>query len=64
MFRNRFRRQVALMKPPHEDIIDIIGDLPKKIEEIAFGRSFLLSPDQVFVIGESLEGCGSNPCIP
>jgi hypothetical protein len=58
------RRGHSPEKSPHEEFIDIIDDLPKEIEEIALGRCFLLSPDQVFVIGESFGGCGSNPCIP
>lgn len=45
-----------LEKSPHDDIVDIIDDLPKEIEELAFGRRFHLSPQQIFVIGEALEG--------
>ncbi len=43
-------------RSPHEDIIDIIGELPKEMEEIAFGRRFRLSPDRIFVIGGSFGG--------
>jgi pimeloyl-ACP methyl ester carboxylesterase len=45
-----------LEKSPHEDILNIIDDLTKEIEEIAFGRRFRLSPDQIFVIGGSFGG--------
>jgi pimeloyl-ACP methyl ester carboxylesterase len=45
-----------LEKSPDEDILDIIDVLPKGIEEIAFGRRFRLSPDQIFVIGGSFGG--------
>ena len=45
-----------LEKSPHEDILDIIDDLPKGIEEIAFGQRFRLAPDQIFVIGGSFGG--------
>src|ERR1700735_4643306 len=45
-----------LEKSPHQDILDIIDDLPKEIEEIAFGRRFRLSPDKIFVIGGSVVG--------
>jgi pimeloyl-ACP methyl ester carboxylesterase len=45
-----------LERSPHEDILEIIDDLPKEIEEIAFGRRFRLSPDQIFVIGGSFGG--------
>src|SRR5580704_11334837 len=48
-----------LEKSPHEDILDIIDDLPKGIEEIAFGRRFRLSPDQIFVIGGSFGGAAA-----
>jgi pimeloyl-ACP methyl ester carboxylesterase len=48
-----------LEKSPHEDVLDIIDDLPKEIEEIAFGRRFRLSPDQVFVIGGSFGGAAA-----
>jgi dipeptidyl aminopeptidase/acylaminoacyl peptidase len=48
-----------LEKSPHEDILDIIDDLPKGIEEISFGRRFRLSPDQIFVIGGSFGGAAA-----
>ena len=48
-----------LEKSPHEDILDIIDELPKEIEEIAFGRRFRLSPDQIFVIGGSFGGAAA-----
>jgi len=48
-----------LEKSPHEDILDIIDDLPRGMEEIAFGRRFRLSPDQVFVIGGSFGGAAA-----
>jgi dipeptidyl aminopeptidase/acylaminoacyl peptidase len=48
-----------LEKSPHEDILDIIDDLPKELEEIAFGRRIRLSPDQIFVIGGSFGGAAA-----
>jgi pimeloyl-ACP methyl ester carboxylesterase len=45
-----------LDKSPHQDILDILNELPTELEEIAFGRRFRLSPDQVFVIGGSFGG--------
>jgi pimeloyl-ACP methyl ester carboxylesterase len=48
-----------LEKSPHEDILDMIDDLPKGIEEIAFGRRFRFSPDQIFVIGGSFGGAAA-----
>jgi pimeloyl-ACP methyl ester carboxylesterase len=58
-----------LEKSPHQDILDIIDDLPKddlpkhdlprEIEEIAFGQRFHLSPDKIFVIGGSFGGAAA-----
>jgi dipeptidyl aminopeptidase/acylaminoacyl peptidase len=48
-----------LERSPHEDILDIINDLPKEIEEIAFGRRVRLSPDRIFVIGGSFGGAAA-----
>src|SRR5882724_5773964 len=48
-----------LERSPHEDILDIIDDLPRGMEEIAFGRRFRLSPDQIFVIGGSFGGAAA-----
>jgi pimeloyl-ACP methyl ester carboxylesterase len=48
-----------LKKSPHEDILDIIDELPKEIEEIAFGQRFRLSPQQIFVIGGSFGGAAA-----
>jgi len=52
-----------LEKSPHEDILDIIADLPKEIEEIAFGRRFRLLPDQFLRHRRQLWRCGSDSCI-
>jgi pimeloyl-ACP methyl ester carboxylesterase len=48
-----------LEQSPHQDILDILDELPKELEEIAFGRRFQLSPDQVFVIGGSFGGAAA-----
>jgi pimeloyl-ACP methyl ester carboxylesterase len=48
-----------LERSPHEDILDIVGELPKEIEEVAFGRRFRLSPDRIFVIGGSFGGAAA-----
>jgi pimeloyl-ACP methyl ester carboxylesterase len=48
-----------LAKSPHEDILDVLDELPKELEEIAFGRRFRLAPDQVFVIGGSFGGAAA-----
>jgi alpha-beta hydrolase superfamily lysophospholipase len=44
---------------PHQDILDIIDELPKTIEENAFGRRFDLAPDKIFVIGGSFGGAAA-----
>jgi len=48
-----------LNKSPHEDVLDILDDLPKELQEIAFGQRFQLSPDHVFVIGGSFGGAAA-----
>ena len=48
-----------LQKSPHEDILDILNDLPGELEEIAFGQRFYLSPAQIFVIGGSFGGAAA-----
>ena len=48
-----------LAKSPHEDIIDVMDELPKELEEIAFGQRFRLAPQQVFVIGGSFGGAAA-----
>ena len=48
-----------LERSPHEDILDVIDDLPRGMEEIAFGRRFRLSPDKIFVIGRSFGGAAA-----
>src|SRR6202047_4963642 len=48
-----------LAKSPHEDILDVLDQLPKELEEIAFGQRFRLAPDQIFVIGGSFGGAAA-----
>jgi dipeptidyl aminopeptidase/acylaminoacyl peptidase len=48
-----------LARSPHEDILDVIGGLSKEFRELAFGRRFRLSPDEVFVIGGSFGGAAA-----
>jgi pimeloyl-ACP methyl ester carboxylesterase len=45
-----------LDKSPHEDILDIVDELPGGVTESAFGLRFRLTPDEVFVIGGSFGG--------
>jgi pimeloyl-ACP methyl ester carboxylesterase len=48
-----------LEKSPHEDILDVLEELPKGVQEISFGRRFSLSPDEIFVIGGSFGGAAA-----
>jgi pimeloyl-ACP methyl ester carboxylesterase len=48
-----------LAKSPHEDILNVLDELPKELEEIAFGQRFRLAPHQVFVIGGSFGGAAA-----
>src|SRR5689334_16234902 len=45
-----------LERSPHLDILDLIHELPKGVRELAFGKSFDVSPDEIFVIGGSFGG--------
>jgi pimeloyl-ACP methyl ester carboxylesterase len=48
-----------LEKSPHEDILDVIDELPKGIRDVTFGQRFALSPDEIFVIGGSFGGAAA-----
>jgi dipeptidyl aminopeptidase/acylaminoacyl peptidase len=48
-----------LGKSPHQDILDVIDELPKGIREVTFGQRFSLSPDEIFVIGGSFGGAAA-----
>jgi pimeloyl-ACP methyl ester carboxylesterase len=48
-----------LERSPHEDILDIVGELPKGFHELAFGRAFRCSPEKIFVIGGSFGGAAA-----
>jgi alpha-beta hydrolase superfamily lysophospholipase len=51
-----------LERSPHLDILDIVDELPKGIQELAFGRTFTCSPDKIFVIGGSFGGAAAILC--
>jgi pimeloyl-ACP methyl ester carboxylesterase len=48
-----------LEQSPHEDILDVITELPKGVRESAFGKRFTVSPDEIFVIGGSFGGAAA-----
>lgn len=45
-----------LARSPHEDILEILDELPKGLTEAAFGQKFALKPADIFVIGGSFGG--------
>jgi dipeptidyl aminopeptidase/acylaminoacyl peptidase len=48
-----------LQRSPHLDILDVIDAIPKGFRELAFGRQFAVSPDEIFVIGGSFGGAAA-----
>ena len=48
-----------LARSPHEDILDILDDLPAELEDTAFGQEFRLAPERIFVIGGSFGGAAA-----
>jgi pimeloyl-ACP methyl ester carboxylesterase len=48
-----------LERSPHEDILDVVDELPRGLVELAFGRRFSLPPAQIFVIGGSFGGAAA-----
>jgi pimeloyl-ACP methyl ester carboxylesterase len=48
-----------LERSPHLDILDVIGRLAKEFRELAFGRRFHVSVDELFVIGGSFGGAAA-----
>jgi pimeloyl-ACP methyl ester carboxylesterase len=48
-----------LRRSPHENILDVIDELPKGLVGSAFGRKFAVNPDEIFVIGGSFGGAAA-----
>src|ERR1700756_1943878 len=48
-----------LEQSPHQDILDVIDELPKGVRELGFGKRFALKPDEIFVIGGSFGGAAA-----
>jgi dipeptidyl aminopeptidase/acylaminoacyl peptidase len=44
---------------PHQDILDVVDAISKAFRELAFGRRFAVTPDEVFVIGGSFGGAAA-----
>lgn len=51
-----------LARSPHEDVLDVIEGLKKPIREAAFGQTFTVEADDVFVIGGSFGGTAAILC--
>jgi len=47
---------IFMARSPHQDILDVVDELPKGVKELAFGRKFSLKPEEIFVIGGSFGG--------
>jgi esterase/lipase len=47
---------------PHQDILDVIDELPKGVKDLAFGQKFSVSPEKIFVIGGSFGGAAAILC--
>jgi pimeloyl-ACP methyl ester carboxylesterase len=48
-----------LERSPHLDVLDVVSGLSKEFRELAFGRRFRVSLDEVFVIGGSFGGAAA-----
>ena len=48
-----------LERSPHLDLLDVITGLSREFRELAFGRRFCVSVDDVFVIGGSFGGAAA-----
>jgi pimeloyl-ACP methyl ester carboxylesterase len=51
-----------LERSPHEDTLDVIDQLPRGLKDAAFGQTFHLTPDAIFVIGGSFGGPAAILC--
>jgi pimeloyl-ACP methyl ester carboxylesterase len=51
-----------LERSPHEDILAVIDGLGQPIKETAFGKTFSVRPDGIFVIGGSFGGAAAILC--
>jgi pimeloyl-ACP methyl ester carboxylesterase len=53
---------VFMERSPHEDILEVIDELPKGVQESAFGQRFSVLADKIFVIGGSFGGAAAILC--
>lgn len=45
-----------LQKSPHQDILDVVGELPRGFKSLHDGKTYRIKPDKIFVIGSSFGG--------
>jgi len=48
-----------LRQSPHQDILDVVEEIPRGFRELAFGRRFAVTPQEIFVIGGSFGGAAA-----
>lgn len=48
-----------LARSPDLDILDVVAGLSREFHELAFGRRFLVVPDEVYVVGGSFGGAAA-----
>jgi dipeptidyl aminopeptidase/acylaminoacyl peptidase len=48
-----------MQQSPHQDILDVVSELPKGLRDAAFGRRFSPRPSEIFVIGGSFGGAAA-----
>src|SRR5581483_11175472 len=48
-----------LARSPHEDVLDVIGEIERPITELAFGKKFTVNASEIFVIGGSFGGAAA-----
>ncbi len=51
-----------LERSPHEDILDVVDGLKRPVREAAFGETFDVRSDEIFVIGGSFGGAAAILC--
>jgi pimeloyl-ACP methyl ester carboxylesterase len=51
-----------LERSPHEDILDVIDELPTGFRDAAFNQKFKVIADEIFVIGGSFGGAAAILC--
>lgn len=53
---------IFLARSPHEDVLDIIDELPKGVTSLWDGKKFELTPQKIFIFGGSFGGPAALLC--